>query len=142
MVRVRWEVPTPSATHSSCSLMGSVQQDEIFFKGAFIFSCFFSNMLLWDISTAHKVKHIRLVHVNGLNYESNIFFDDSNSWFEESKRLIMIWRLVKDLDQPEFWSYGHLKEPKIENKASKNIVLSSFRPWTKIAESYGQDKSH
>ena len=39
-----------------------------------------------------------------------------------------VWRLVKDLDQPEFWSYGHLKDPKIENEASKIIVLSSLRP--------------
>ena len=40
----------------------------------------------------------------------------------------MIWRLAKDLDLPEFWSYGHLKGPKIENEALKNKVLSSLRP--------------
>ena len=66
------------------------------------------------------------------------FFDDSNSWFENSKRLNMIWRLVKDLDPPEIWSYGHLKDPKIENEASKNIVLSSFCPYTKIAGRHEQ----
>ena len=42
--------------------------------------------------------------------------------------LNMIWRLAKDLDLPEFWPYGHLKDPKIENEALKNKVLSSLRP--------------
>ena len=70
--------------------------------------------------------------------ESTIIFDDSNSWFEDSKRLNMIWRLVNDLDQPKFWSYGHLKDPKMENEASKNILLSSLRPWTKIARRHEQ----
>ena len=45
----------------------------------------------------------------------------------------MIWRLAKEHDFPEFRPYGHLKGPKIENEVSKNIVLSSLRPWTKIA---------
>ena len=40
----------------------------------------------------------------------------------------MIWRLAKDLDLPEFWPYGHLKGPKIENEALKNNVLSSLHP--------------
>ena len=40
--------------------------------------------------------------------------------------------LPKDHDLPKFWPYGRLKGPKIENKTSKNIILSSFRPWTKI----------
>ena len=40
----------------------------------------------------------------------------------------MIWRLVKDLDPPEFWPYERLKVLKIENEASKNNVLSSLRP--------------
>jgi hypothetical protein len=47
----------------------------------------------------------------------------------------MIWRLVKDLDEPKFWSYGHIKDPKIENEASKDIALSS---WTKIAGRHEQ----
>ena len=53
--------------------------------------------------------------------------------------LNMIWKLAKDLNQPEFWPYGHLKVPKIENEASKNIVLSSFRPWTKIVGRHEQN---
>lgn len=39
------------------------------------------------------------------------------------ERLNMIWRFAKDIDLPKFWPYGHLKGPKIENEASKNIVL-------------------
>ena len=69
--------------------------------------------------------------VHGRNDESTIFFDDSNFWFEDLERLNM--RLAKELDLPEFWPYGHLKGPKIENEASKIIVLSSLRPCTKIA---------
>ena len=40
----------------------------------------------------------------------------------------MILRLAKYLDLPEFWPYGRLKGPKIENEAWKNNVLSSLRP--------------
>ena len=40
----------------------------------------------------------------------------------------MIWRLVKDLDLPELWPYGHHKGPKIENEALENNVLSSLCP--------------
>ena len=40
----------------------------------------------------------------------------------------MIWSLAKDLDLPEFWPYGRLKGPKIENEVSKNNILSSLRP--------------
>ena len=40
----------------------------------------------------------------------------------------MICRLVKDLDLPEFWPYGRLKGPKIENEVLKNNLLSSLRP--------------
>ena len=39
------------------------------------------------------------------------------------EKLNMIWRLAKYVDLPEFWPYGRLKGPKIENEASKNIVL-------------------
>ena len=46
--------------------------------------------------------------------------------------LNMILRLSKDLGLPELWPYERFKVPKIENEASKNIVLSSLRPWTKI----------
>ena len=49
----------------------------------------------------------------------------------------MIWRLAKDLDLTEFWPYGNLKGPKIENGASKNI-LSSWHPFTKIAKRHKQ----
>ena len=52
--------------------------------------------------------------------------------------LNMIWRLSKDVDLPELWAYEHFKGQKIENKASKNIVLSSLRPWTKIASWHEQ----
>ena len=60
------------------------------------------------------------------------YFYDSNSWFADFRRLNMSWRLAKDHDLPEFWPYGRLKSPKIENETSKNIVLWSFRPWIKI----------
>ena len=40
----------------------------------------------------------------------------------------IIWRLAKDLDLPEFRSYGGLKGPKIENEALRNNVLSSLHP--------------
>ena len=51
----------------------------------------------------------------------------------------MIWRLAKDHDLPKFChSYGHLEGQKIENETSTNIVLSSFRPWTKITGRHEQ----
>ena len=57
----------------------------------------------------------------------NIFW-----WFKFKiwglQRLNMIWRRVKDLDPPEFWPYGRLKVPKIENEALKNNMLSSLHP--------------
>ena len=40
----------------------------------------------------------------------------------------MIWIVAKDLDLPEFWPYGRLKGPKIENEALRNNVLSSLCP--------------
>ena len=39
----------------------------------------------------------------------------------------MIWRIAKDLDLHEFWPYGCLRGPKIENEALKNNLLSSLR---------------
>ena len=56
--------------------------------------------------------------------------------------LNMIWRLAKDHDLPEFWPYGRLKGQKIESETSKNIVLSSFRPWTKITGRHEQVYCH
>ena len=56
--------------------------------------------------------------------------------------LNMIWRLAKDHDLPEFWPYVRLKGPKIENETSKNIVLSSCRPWTKITGRHEQVYCH
>ena len=50
----------------------------------------------------------------------------------------MIWRLAKDLDLPEFWPYGRLKGPKIENEARKNNVLSSVRPMDKNPRQHEQ----
>ena len=50
----------------------------------------------------------------------------------------IIWSLAKDHDLPEFWPYGRLKGPKIENETSRNIVLSSFFPWTKITGRHEQ----
>ena len=52
--------------------------------------------------------------------------------------LNMIWRLAKDHDLLKLWPYGRLKGPKIENETSKNIVLSSFCPWTKITGRHEQ----
>jgi hypothetical protein len=43
----------------------------------------------------------------------------------------MIWRLVIELDLPEFWPHGRLKGPKTENEALENNVLSSVRPMHK-----------
>ena len=40
----------------------------------------------------------------------------------------MTWKLAQDFDLPEFWPYGHLKGPKIENEELKNNVLSSLCP--------------
>ena len=42
--------------------------------------------------------------------------------------LNMILTLANDLDLPEFWPYGRLKGPKIENEALKDNVLSSLCP--------------
>ena len=41
----------------------------------------------------------------------------------------MIWRLDEDLDPPEFWPFGRLKVPKIENEALKKhtFVITSHR---------------
>ena len=57
------------------------------------------------------------------NDEGTLSFDGSNLKFEDSRGWIMnmIWRLVKDLDLPEFWPYGCLKVPKIENEASSTV---------------------
>ena len=52
--------------------------------------------------------------------------------------LNMIWRLAKEHDLPKFCPYGHLEGQKIENETSTNIVLSSFRPWTKITGRHEQ----
>ena len=52
--------------------------------------------------------------------------------------LNMIWRLAKDHDLSNFWPYGRLKGPKIENETSKTIVLLSFCPWTKITGRHEQ----
>ena len=53
----------------------------------------------------------------------------------------MIWRLVEDLDPPEFWPYGRLKVPKIENGARKNNVHSSLRPMEENPRRHEQDYS-
>ena len=53
----------------------------------------------------------------------------------------MIWRLVKDLDLPEFWPYGGLKVPKVGNEALRNNVLSSLRPMDENPKQHEQDLS-
>ena len=59
--------------------------------------------------------------------------------FRTLERLNMIWRLVKDLDPPDFCPYGRLKVPKIENDVLKNNVLSSLRPMDENPRQHEQD---
>ena len=44
----------------------------------------------------------------------------------------MNWRLVKDLDLPEFWPYGRLKGQKIENETYEITYFCHYISWTKI----------
>ena len=46
----------------------------------------------------------------------------------------MVWRLVKDLDLPEFWPYGRLKGLKLKMKHKKITYFRHYIPWTKIPD--------
>ena len=72
-----------------------------------------------------KVRYLLMIQINDLRTL-------------DFRGLNMIWRLAKDHDLPKFWPYGRLKSPKIENETSKNIVLLSFRQWTKITGRHEQ----
>jgi hypothetical protein len=48
----------------------------------------------------------------------------------------MIWILASDLDLLKFLPYVSLKDPKIGNETSKNIMNSSKRTLTKIPEQH------
>ena len=63
---------------------------------------------------------------------------DAKPLFLQVDMLNIIWRLDKDHDLPNFWSYGGHKSQKIENETSKNIVLSSNCPWRKITRWHEQ----
>ena len=82
-----------------------------------------------------------VVKVQLRNFEHNAiprhtFYLDQNNliiiyYLMTLETLDMIWRLVTGLYLPDFLPYGRPKGPKIENEASKNIVLSSLRPYMK-----------
>ena len=57
-------------------------------------------------------------------YFGMIFFDDSTSWFENSKGLTRFWRLAKDLDLPKFWPLGVSRDQKFKMKNSEHRFSS------------------
>ena len=103
-----------------------------------VFVCFhfLLNVKSCWVFLLHKICSCHLA-ISSTN-ESTIFFDESNLWFEDFRG---VEHDLETCSRP--WSTWILalwpsQGPKSYKWSTKNIVLSSLHPCTKIAERHGQ----